>query len=429
MAYISLEAPEQLSGELWLQGSKNAALPMIAAALISEGITILHNCPDIQDVDEMLDLLRVFGCRCEKVKQGVIIDGSNSAFVCDAAQKISAEKMKKTRASIVLLGALLGRFGEARMPYPGGCKIGERKIDMHLDCLRAFGYTITENDQMEILANGKIKTDIAVTLPFASVGATENAILASVLSNGYLVTLENVAREPEIVELCRLLNKMGAKISGAGSTQIQVNGVRKLHDCEYAIPSDRIVAGTYGAAVLATGGTVSMHGIRPMLDESVRRLFQGFGMEYTEGKDSIFMRFLKKKHWKQQGHFILSTAPYPGFPTDLQSQMMAVMACHVETGIIIENIFENRLQTAEMLNSMGADIQILNNRMALITGVNGLKGCTVEAGDLRGGAALVIAGLMAEGTTRIWGIEYIKRGYEDICRDFSQLGVNIETEI
>jgi UDP-N-acetylglucosamine 1-carboxyvinyltransferase len=222
---------------------------------------------------------------------------------------------------------------------------------------------------------------------------------------------------------------MGAKISGAGSTEIQVSGVRKLHDCEYAIPSDRIVAGTYGAAVLATGGTVSMHGIRPMLDESVRRLFQGFGMEYTEGKDSIFMRFLKKKHWKQQGHFILSTAPYPGFPTDLQSQMMAVMACHVETGIIIENIFENRLQTAEMLNSMGADIQILNNRMALITGVNGLKGCTVEAGDLRGGAALVIAGLMAEGTTRIWGIEYIKRGYEDICRDFSQLGVNIETEI
>lgn len=425
MAYISVEAPMCLQGEVWLQGSKNAVLPILAATLLGNNITILHNCPDIQDVDEMLELLRLFACKCEKNGKDIIVDSRSVTLVSDEKQQILAERMKKMRASIILLGAILGRFGEARVFYPGGCKIGERKIDIHLQCLKALGYHIDAHEETKIQAKGFLREDVKITLPFASVGATENAILASVRSAGHVVMLENVAREPEIIELCTMLNAMGADIRGAGNKNIIIRGVTVFRDCELAVSSDRIVAGTYAAALLATGGEITMRGIRPKLDDSVWNLYRVLGMECMMEAEVLRLRLTKPRHWFQKGHYLLATAPYPGFPTDLQSQMMAVFTCHMETAVIIENIFENRLQTAEMLNRMGADIQIVSERIAMITGVDALKGCRVEATDLRGGAALVLAGLMAEGVTEVYGIDYIKRGYEDICRDFSLLGVRI----
>lgn len=422
MSYFQLKRPCGLYGEIQLQGSKNATLPMIAAAVLCKGVTILDNCPDISDVREMTGLLELMGCTCKREKKSLIIDASEVDYA-----DIPASDVKKLRSSVVLLGALLGRIGSVELSYPGGCNIGSRKIDIHLEIIKELGYVTEEHEDDRITAFGRIQADAHMILRYASVGATENGILASVLSDGYVVILENVAREPEIVELCNMLVGMGADITGAGSNRIVIKGVKELHDSRFVIGSDRIVAGTYAAAVVAAGGKITLTGNRPEIDSEVMLLYSRMGLKHIQREDSIVLeaRVLPEIH-RYAGDYIISTAPYPGFPTDMQSQLMAVMCKKVETGIIIENVFENRLRTADMLCRMGADIQIISERVALINGVKRLTGCKVKALDLRGGAALVIAGLMAEGETVVENAHYIERGYENLERDLRDIGVNIK---
>lgn len=422
MSYFQLTRPDGLYGEIELQGSKNAALPMIAAAVLYKGVTILDNCPDISDVREMTGLLESVGCTCRREKKSLIIDASDAGYA-----NIPASDVKKLRSSVILLGVLLGRTGIVELSHPGGCNIGNRKIDIHLEIFRELGYETEEHGDDRITASGKIHADSYTVLRYASVGATENGILASVLSDGYIVVLENVAREPEIVELCEMLNGMGADITGAGTARIVIKGVKELHSSRFTVGSDRIVAGTYAAAVVATGGKVTLNGYCPNIDSEVMLLCSRMGLQHSHRDDCIVLeaRVMPESH-RYAGDYIISTAPYPGFPTDMQSQLMAVMCKKVETGIIIENVFENRLHTADMLCKMGAKIQIISERVALINGVNRLTGCNVNALDLRGGAALIIAGLMAEGVTVVEDAEYIERGYEDLERDLRDVGVDIK---
>ncbi len=422
MSYFQLTRPNGLYGEIELQGSKNAALPMIAAAVLCKGVTVLDNCPDISDVREMTGLLESIGCTCRREKKSLVIDASETDYA-----DIPAADVKKLRSSVVMLGVLLGRMGSVQLSYPGGCKIGNRKIDIHLQIFRELGYETEEHDDERIMASGRVHGDCHMILRYASVGATENGILASVLSDGYIVILENVAREPEIVELCNMLNGMGADITGAGSSRIMIKGVKELHESRYTIGSDRIVAGTYAAAAVAAGGRIVLHGVRPHIDSEVMMLCSRMGLKYTCEEDNMVLEArVLPEHHMNAGDFIISTAPYPGFPTDMQSQFMAVMCKKAETGIIVENVFENRLNTADMLKKMGADIQVVSERVALINGVSRLTGCTVQAPDLRGGAALVIAGLVSDGETIVEDAEYIERGYENLERDFRELGVNIK---
>ena len=422
MSYFRLSKPDALYGDIELQGSKNAALPMIAAAILCKGVTILENCPDISDVTEMIGLLESVGCICRRDGKELIIDASEISYA-----NIPASDVKKLRSSVVLLGVLLGRLGMVELSYPGGCNIGNRKIDIHMEIFRELGYETKEYDDERIIASGNVNDDAHMILRYASVGATENGILASVISDGYLVVFENVAREPEIVELCNMLNGMGADITGAGSNRIVIKGVKSLKSSRYTINSDRIVAGTYAAALVAVGGKVTLHGVNPEIDSEVMCLFSRLGLEYNQTKDKIELEArILPQGYRYAGDYIISTAPYPGFPTDMQSQLMALMCKRVENGIIVENVFENRLQTADMLSSMGADIQILSERVAFVNGVKNLTGCSVKALDLRGGVALVIAGLMADGITVVEDAHYIERGYEDLERDFRNVGVNIK---
>lgn len=422
MAYILMESPEKIQGEVTLQGSKNASLPMFGAALLHKGITILKHCPDIQDVRQMAGLLKIMGCDYQREGETCILDTKNMSM-----KQIPEEQVKKLRSSVVLLGAMLGRFHEAVLDYPGGCNIGDRKIDLHISVLQALGYEIQEEER-KLYGKGRIHQDVKYRFPYPSVGATENAILASVLSDDYVVILENVAKEPEIVELCDMLIGMGADICGAGCDMLRIRGVKQFHDSEYQVCGDRIVSATYGAALLAVGGELTIHGLCPFPDASVLKVFRELGMEYHGGKEWIQMKVHQKKNWQYIEPYVISTAPYPGFPTDMQSQMMAVMCGHVKTGILVETIFENRMQVADELRRMGAEIYQVDNKAALIYGGRPLHGCTLYGKDLRGTAALLIAGLMAEGNTQIYGTEYIERGYEDITRDFALMGVKLKKE-
>lgn len=419
MSYYRVNHIDRLYGEVKIQGSKNAALPIIAAAIMNKGITIIRNCPDIYDVVNMIKILEYLGCKYTFMDNVLGIDADN-VNVYD----IPKEDVSKLRASVVLLGALLGRYGRARISYPGGCKIGDRKIDVHLDILRELGYEVMADEQ-EIVCSGRIKEDCKVKLRVKSVGATENGILASVLSNGKTVILSNVAREPEIVNLCEMLNRMGADIKGAGSSEIVIKGVSELHTAVLDVYADRIVAGTYMAAVAAVGGKIVLKDISGEFDKGIINTLKSFGNRYKCHANEIVVENRKKIN-EVEKNIIISTQVYPGFPTDMQSQIMSVLCCGARNGIIIENIFENRLGTAYMLNRMGADIKVINNRIAVINSVKCLYGAEVEALDLRSGAALIIAGLMAEDYTIIRNGDYILRGYQSIQEDMKKLSAEVE---
>lgn len=419
MSYYRVNHIDRLNGEVKIQGSKNAALPIIAAAIMNKGITVIRNCPDIYDVINMIKILGYLGCKYAFSDNVLEID-ANSVNVFD----IPKEDVSKLRASVVLLGALLGRYGRARISYPGGCKIGDRKIDVHLEILKELGYDV-KADEHEIVCSGKIKDDCKVKLRVKSVGATENGILASVLAKGKTVTLCNVAREPEIVNLCEMLNRMGADIKGIGSSEIIIKGVEELHTAVLDVYADRIVAGTYMAAVAAVGGKIVLKDISGEFDKGIINTLKAFGNRCKYGENEILIENRKNIN-EVEKNIIISTQVYPGFPTDMQSQVMAVLCCGARNGIIIENIFENRLGTAHMLNKMGADIKVINNRIAVINSVKCLHGAEVEALDLRSGAALIIAGLMAEDYTIIRNGDYILRGYQSIQEDMKMLSAKVE---
>ena len=412
MSVIQVQGLRSLKGEIKIQGSKNAVLPMMAAAVLHRGTTVIRNVPRIQDVFCMLGILKRIGCKCQLEGHTLVIDAE---VVTES--EIPEEFIKSMRSSIILSGPLLGRLGNAVTSFPGGCSIGERPINLHLSALRALGAVIEERGDKLLATAPKLK-GASISFPFPSVGATENALMAAVCATGTTV-IQGAAREPEIITLCEFLNNMGARINGIGTSSLMIVGVPKLHDSEFTVAGDRIVAGTYLTAVMAAEGSVLMEGIRPDHLTAACLLAERMGAELISYENQLKVTMSGRPDCAN-----VITEPYPGFPTDLQSQFMAVMASGKGSGLMEETIFEGRFGTAKELQKLGADI-IIEGKRAVIHGTHSLHGSNVFATDLRGGAALVVAGLASEGMTAIHECHHIERGYEDICRDLSSLGAAI----
>lgn len=408
-----IEGGWPLKGELVIQGSKNAVLPLIAAALLNEGITVLDGCPDISDVDKMLEIIKHLGCKAYKDKGSIIIDAAS--VYCD---EIPEEMVKSVRGSMLVMGAMLARCGRIAMNYPGGCMIGERPVNYHLSAFEKMGAEVryVENG---ILCTCTQLTGCTVALPFPSVGATENVILAAVKACGP-TTIINAAMEPEIIELCRLLCIMGADISGIGSKIIIINKGISKRDVQYTVMSDRIVAGTYAYAAAVTGGDICCIVNRDDIMTGISVLCKKMGIKLKYGND--YVRIISGGKIRSIPY--VKTEPYPGFPTDMQSQLMSVLSLGDGISVIEESIFEKRYHIIGELLKMGADIHSKESR-AYIRGVKSLKGAVLDVKDLRGGAALIIAGLAADGTTTVLDPGYIGRGYERIADNLSELGGNI----
>lgn len=413
MSQYVIQGGKRLEGELHINGSKNAVLPIIAATLLSGNTTYLENCPRILDVEIMIEILKQLGCKVRWEHQTLIIDTST---LTDC--KISEELVRKMRSSIILLGGLIGRCGEACMSYPGGCKLGARPIDLHLKSFKEMGVSIVEENGFIVCKNQHLQ-GAKIYLNFPSVGATENIMLAAVLAPG-TTTIYNAAREPEIVDLQNFLKASGAKITGAGTKTIFIEGVEKLHEVRYRVIPDRIIAGTYLVATAITRGSVILNDIDNRHLKATLTKLEKTGCEIRRESNRVILTAPPIL----EGVDII-TKPYPGYPTDMQSQMMALLCTCQSKSIIKENLFEARFKPAYELIRMGANIDI-NENIATITPCNRLTGTTVQAEDLRGGAALVIAGLYAEGTTVVEEIHHIQRGYQNIVEDLSQLGASIQ---
>ncbi|MDF2587455.1 MAG: UDP-N-acetylglucosamine 1-carboxyvinyltransferase [Anaerocolumna sp.] len=413
MSYIEINGGKQLNGEVNIQGSKNAVLPILAATVLVNGITKLNHCPKILDVFNTISILEAIGC---------IVYWENSSLIIDTTKlntsTVPDEYVKQMRSSTIFMGALLGRTNSVTISYPGGCTIGKRPINFHLEAFQEMNVSVEDDGNLIHCTTKRVKgSNIFFKMP--SVGATENVILAAVLAEGK-THIYNAAREPEITELCKYLNAAGAKITGAGKDEIVIDGVDYLHAVEYTNPSDRIVAGTYLTAVAGTGGEAVLNGIGCSSLQTVISLLKEMGNTILCGEDYIMI----SSSGKTKPIPFIYTAPYPGFPTDMQSQMMSVLIKASGTSNIYEEVFENRYQNVPELIKFGADI-VINDKEATINGVSLLKGSDVFASDLRGGAGLVIAGLMATGKTTIHNPDFIKRGYEDICKDLRNLGADI----
>jgi len=410
-----IEGGNRLEGTISISGSKNAALPILAATILNASISIIENCPDIHDVKMMFTILEELGAKVERTGNTVTVDTTNLSKT-----EIPAHLMREMRSSVIIAGALIGRFGTCTFTYPGGCEIGARPINMHIDAFKQLGVDIKEEHGYISCECGELKaTDI--TLDFPSVGATENIMLASCLAEG-TTYIRNVAREPEIKDLQDFLNGMGAKVKGAGSNTIVVTGVRKLHEVRHRVIADRIETGTYLCMVAATFGEADLINANPEHVSAVIHKLKRMGIKIKSGRNVINV---------EANHRILPTMiktnPYPGFPTDMQSQMGGLLTIAKGTSIIVENIFENRFKYINELIRMGANINI-EGKTAVIQGVSKLYGAEVETKDLRGGAALVLAGLIAEGTTEVTGIHYLERGYEKLTEKLTIIGAKIHKE-
>lgn len=407
---------KRINGEMRVGGAKNSVLPIFAATILSGGECIIHDCPVLKDVEIMIDILKVLGCSVKREGHTVIIDSS-----ADISCEVPDFLVRKMRSSIVLLGALISRARKAKICFPGGCDIGPRPIDLHLKGLEQLGITINESHGTIYCEASKIRgTDIHLDYP--SVGATENILLAAVLADGITV-IRNAAKEPEIADLQCFLNKMGAKISGAGTNSIYIEGVKRLKSAEHTIIPDRIVAGTYLSAAASTGGSIKINNVNIEHIQPIIAKLKESGCTIRTDGISVSLDAPKRLRAVET----LRTLPYPGFPTDMQAPIMALLCKAKGTSMIIETVFENRFKHVEDLNCMGADIKV-DGRIAVIRGKTRLMGSNVVARDLRGGAALVIAGLGAEGNTVINGIEHIDRGYENLHTYLQQVGCDIVRE-
>ena len=412
LSYI-IQGGNKLHGRVKATGSKNAALPIIATAILNKEPVTLYNIPDIEDTKITLEILKILGCK--------IVRNSDKITICSANMNktsIPKDLMHKLRSTVVLAGAIIGRFKEATFAYPGGCNIGARPIDLHLDSFQKLGILIDEKEDY-IHCSCKEIVGRRIKLKFPSVGATENIILASVYAKG-ATHITNAAKEPEIKDLAKCLNSMGAKVYGAGTSEITIFGVKKLHRTEYKIMSDRIETGTILATVAGAGGSVTVENTNPENLLTVLYSFKEMGCKISIRKDKISLKAPEKLK-----HIDISTEPYPGFPTDMQPIMGSILIKAEGKSTITENIFENRFKYAEELVRMGANIT-QNDKKLEIVGVDKLEGKDVMSKDLRGGAALVIAGLMSEGVTKVENIEYILRGYENLDTKLKSLGANIE---
>ena len=413
---IVVRGTKTLRGEVTVSGAKNSALKLMAASLLGQGATTLRNVPLISDIDVMADVLRRLGARVERDGHTLVIDTTDVKSF-----ETPYELVSKMRASISVLGPLIGRFGRARVAMPGGCQIGARKIDMHLLGLEQLGVRFeVRHGYLDATApNGLHGAE--VFLEFPSVGATENMLMAAVTAEGTTV-IENAAREPEIVDLCSMLNKMGCCIEGGGSPSITVTGVAlsDLHPCDHTTVGDRIEAGTFLAGAALTGGPVTVRGIDPAFLRMAIMKLEAMGCRIETGKDWISVC-----HDGRLAPTDIQTLPHPGFPTDLQAQFMLLAAVADGSSVISENVFENRFMFAAELMRMGADITIEEHH-AIVRGVEKLQGAPVSSTDLRAGAALVLAGIIAEGYTEVFEVQHIDRGYEDYVGKLKNLRANVE---
>ena len=406
----------RLDGKTRLQGSKNSSLPILAACAAVNGISVIHNCPRITDVDIAVAILERLGCKVSREGGTVTVDSGD--INCSA---IPEELMSEMRSSIIFLGALLARFGRGSATLPGGCEIGLRPIDMHIAAFRSMGVVIEESGgSMECTAPNGL-APCRISLSFPSVGATENIMLASLAAKGETV-ITNAAREPEIKDLADFLNECGAKIIGAGQSVIRIYGGRRLTGAEHRVIPDRIVASTYMACAAVTGGRVGVTEVEREHLAPVIPVFElcGCKIDFANGEMSVTApkRAERIKY--------LRTMPYPGFPTDSQALVTAVAATARGTSIISERVFENRFRHVPELIKMGADIRVEDSCVAVVEGVPSLHGAKVTASDLRGGSALIAAALGARGESVIDGVRHVLRGCEDVCGNLSRLGADIK---
>lgn len=412
MSYLEIRGGRPLSGRLRVQGAKNSVLPILAAALLAPGQSTLHNCPDLSDVAATGKILRLLGCRVEREGHTLLVDASQPTGF-----RIPDVLMREMRSSVIFLGAMLARLGRAELSYPGGCELGPRPIDLHLTALRQLGADIVE-EQGRLRCTAERLTGRELCLSIPSVGATENAMLAACGAQG-TTTIVGAAREPEIVDLEQFLNAMGARVSGAGSPVVTVEGGAPLHPAEHQVMGDRIAAATYLCAVGCAGGRLELEDIHPASLAAVTACLReaGCGVEIGE------RRMLLESRGRLRGIRPVRTAPYPGFPTDAQAVLMAALAGGAGTTMFVENMFDNRYRHVDELARMGADIQ-LAGRVAVVTG-KPLHGAKVHSTDLRGGAALVVAALSARGVSQVGGLEHILRGYENLEGQLAALGAEI----
>lgn len=415
MEKLIVKGGNRLVGTVKTSGAKNAVLPVIAAAILGETPSHLDEVPMLEDVRTISEVLRCLGIGVDNPEPNVLDIDSSCVTSCEAPYEL----VRTMRASFLVMGPLLARFGKARISMPGGCAIGARPIDLHLKGFEALGAKIEQgHGYIEASAPQGLK-GTTIYFDFPSVGATENVLMAAVLAEGTTI-IENAAEEPEIVALANYLNKMGAHIRGAGTDTIRVEGVEKLYGADYTIIPDRIEAGTYMIAAAMTGGDVIIENVLPEHQKPLIAKLREAGAIVEEDIDRIHV--LANGPLKSVA---VKTLPYPGFPTDMQAQMMAMMVVSEGRSKVTETVFENRFMHVVELNRMGANI-ITEGRSAVIEGPSRLTGCDVRATDLRAGAAMILAGLVAEGTTRIGDIYHIDRGYEDIVQKFKGLGADIE---
>ncbi|AGB41702.1 UDP-N-acetylglucosamine 1-carboxyvinyltransferase [Halobacteroides halobius DSM 5150] len=412
MARFVIEGGKPLEGEIDINGAKNAVLPILAGTVLAEGQSVISRVPNLRDVRVMKEVLTLLGSKVED-KPGKMIIDTKDVDSCEIPQEL----MQKMRASVFLMGPLVARFGQVEISQPGGCSIGSRPIDLHLKGLEALGVEFTE-DENSLKGKADELKGAEIHLDFPSVGATENIMMAATKAKG-LTKIYNAAREPEIVDLQNFLNKLGANIKGAGTDVIKIKGVEKLHAIDYRVIPDRIEAGTFLIGAAITGGQVIAKDLIPVHIESILAKLSETGVKVETIDDKV--RVTGVEDW--QG-VQLKTLPYPGFPTDMQPQFMTFLSIAEGRSVITETIFDNRLQHAKELNKMGANIEV-NNSSAIVNGVAKLSGTRVEASDLRAGAALILAGLSAEGKTKVDNIYHIDRGYENIEDKLTKLGANI----
>ena len=415
MGKYIIKGGNKLNGEVFISGAKNAVLPILASTVLNSGICILKNVPMLLDTFVAMDILRDLGCKVTYGENTVVINSKDMNKT-----NVKEELVKKMRSSIIFLGAIISRFKEASISYPGGCNLGKRPIDFHLEAFKKLGIKIDDNQNLIKASVNEIKENI-IDLPFASVGATQNIILASIFVKGKVV-IKNCAKEPEIIDMVNFLRKMGANIYGEGTNTITINGVENLKDMvEYTVMPDRIEAGTFLCMSAITNGNIKVNGIVPHYLSSLIDILEQIGCEIIKSKESIKIKNSKNLKCID----FLETKPYPYFATDLQPQIMALLSTLDGISVIKENIFEARNKHIPELNKMGCNI-VEDNNIFIINGVNSLIGRNVFAKDLRGGAGLITAGLFAEGETVVDGACYINRGYEYLDKKLSILGADIK---
>ena len=415
MERLIIKGGNPLKGEIAVHGSKNSALPLLAAAILEGGETIFHNCPNLRDVAATCKILNHLGCTVER-DDNIIKINSSSLVNHDIPEHL----MSEMRSSIIFLGAIISRCGKAKMCYPGGCDIGQRPIDLHLSGLRQLGAIIDEeHGVLNCRCEGRLQ-GAKIVFSFPSVGATENIMIAATTAKGETI-INNAAAEPEIIDLANYLNKRGAIIKGAGENTINIQGVDKLYGAEHIVIPDRIVTSTYLCAAAITGGELLVTKTVPQHVAAVLPFLEQAGCKIIHGSDNIY---IKAKH-PLNAIKTVRTMPYPGFPTDAAAPMMAMATLANGSSIFVENIFENRYKHVAELMKMGANINV-ECKVSVVNGVKKLYGANVKATDLRGGASLILTGLAAEGTTYITELSHIDRGYECIEKSLSQIGADIQ---